>query len=163
VNILKACRLQSYDERTDVREPGEPCDIATLSWLHGSLDRGEVRIEPGLIGWPPYNATAFVEAFSTVFHVEVEGLTEEAAPDAPIDRSTNLPRPAILTIAALFVTCPGCSHDAPISTPDGDTTAWSLDNLADYDGETDRTVLPRCPECGQPLTIRLPNSLPVNP
>jgi hypothetical protein len=83
---------------------------------------------------------------------------------APEKRNTHRgPQPAILTIAALFVTCPGCSNDIAISDCEVDAPDWSLAHLAEYDGETDQSVLPVCPECGQMVTINLPKSLPVNP
>jgi hypothetical protein len=155
VKILKACPI-NYDERTDVREQHGALGADDVDWLQIGLDTGEVRIEPGLRGWPPYNATAFTKA--GVFHVEVEGLEE--TPTTP-DNKRNAgrePRPAIVTIAALFVTCPSCSTDIPLATPDGDTVDWPLACIEDPE-ETPA----QCPECGQGVTIRLPKSLPVNP
>lgn len=72
-------------------------------------------------------------------------------------------QPAIITVAAVFVTCPKCSTDIPLNTPDGETTDWSVAAAADYEVETDSSCLPTCPNCGQVVTIKLPKFLPVAP
>ena len=75
MKILNACQLAAYDERTDIREQeSEPLGQLNVDWLQIGLDTGKVRVETGLVGWPPYNATAFVENVALPFHVEVEGL-----------------------------------------------------------------------------------------
>jgi hypothetical protein len=68
------------------------------------------------------------------------------------------PRPAIISIACIFVTCPTCSTDIPITTPDGEVTDWPLGCIEDPEGDQ-----AQCPECGQVVTVTLPRSLPVNP
>jgi hypothetical protein len=44
------------------------------------------------------------------------------------------PRPAIISIACIFVTCPTCSTDIPITTPDGEVTDWPLGCIEDPAG-----------------------------
>lgn len=89
MKILKACQLKAYDERTGIREQEGALGVLNLDWIQEKLDKGKVRIEPGLLGWPPYNATAFVEGVSLPFHVEVEGIEESTPTNATPDERPN--------------------------------------------------------------------------
>jgi hypothetical protein len=68
------------------------------------------------------------------------------------------PKPAIISISCIFVTCPTCSTDIPITTPDGEETDWPLGCFEDTEGTP-----AQCTHCGQVVTVTLPRSLPVNP
>ena len=70
--IIKAANWVKYYEQTDTREPQDIILTGKdLTPLYVALGKGEARIEMGLMGWPPYNATLFSEEVG-VWHVSVD-------------------------------------------------------------------------------------------
>lgn len=71
-HTITEARMVRYDRVMDTREYiAGPETEEGLAELQHSLETGEARLEPGLVGWPPFTHTLFSEAWG-IFHVALE-------------------------------------------------------------------------------------------
>jgi hypothetical protein len=66
---------------------------------------------------------------------------------------------ATISLACVFVTCPKCHSDLPSPAGQAD---WTLDEVQLAVNKSAEGDGPRCPECGQVLTVTLPEVVEVS-
>jgi hypothetical protein len=71
---------------------------------------------------------------------------------------TDCNRYPIITLARVFVTCSACNYDLP--SPDGKQD-WTLEEVLAVENKSDHSECPMCPECGEFLTVILPEAVEV--